>query len=147
MRRHDRDPFSSAGGHLNPSGEVHGEHDGDLPALLVRANGTASVDLDTDQLDVDALFDADGAALIVHAERDNAANIPARYRSPEGPATGGPDPTTLQTGDSGGRVLCGVLQNQAATYRAVEPRRLLDTRVDGGPLTPGRTREVRVRPA
>lgn len=140
-------PFSSAGGHLNPSGEPHGEHDGDLPALLVRADGTASVDLDTDQLDVDELFDADGAALIVHAGRDNAANVPTRYRSPDGPATGGPDPATLATGDSGGRVLCGVLQNGAGAYRAVEPRRLLDTRASGGLLVPGRAREIRVRPA
>jgi Cu/Zn superoxide dismutase len=140
-------PFSSAGGHLDPTDEDHGEHHGDLPALLVRADGTASVDLDTDQLDVDTLFDADGAALIVHAGRDNAANIPTRYRSPDGPAGGGPDPATLQTGDSGGRVLCGVLQNGAGTYRAVAPRRLLDTRVSRDPLLPGRSREVRVRPA
>ena len=69
-------PFTSAGGHLNPSGEDHGEHDGDLPALRVRADGSASADLDSDALDVDELFDADGAALIVHGDRDNAANIP-----------------------------------------------------------------------
>lgn len=139
-------PFSSAGRHLDASGEQHGEHDGDLPALRVRADGSATADLDSDALDVDELFDADGAALVVHADPDNAANVPVRYRSTATPSPGADD-ETRRTGDSGARVLCGVLENGAGTYRPVAPRRLLDTRVTGGPLAPGRPLEVRVRPA
>lgn len=48
------------------------------------------------------LFDADSSALIIHAQPDNYANIPDRYR----PA---PDEATLGTGDAGGRSVCGVI--------------------------------------
>ena len=140
-------PFSSAGGHLSAAGAPHGRHDGDLPALRVLADGTATVDLDSDRLDVDELFDADGAAFVVHAAPDNLAHVPERYRSGSfrGDETG-PDELTRATGDSGGRVLCGVLQNQAATYRWTAQRRLLDTRTAGTPLASGRTLEVGVVP-
>ena len=44
---------------------------------------------------------------MVHAMRDNQANIPERYKS-EGKA--GPDAETLATGDSGDRAGCGVIK-------------------------------------
>ena len=90
--------FSSAGGHLNPTGNEHGRlnpqgsHLGDLPNLVVGASRTASLEAD---LGADtparraALFDADGTAVIVHAGPDD-------YRS---------DPA----GNAGARIACGVL--------------------------------------
>ena len=38
--RCDAPGFTTAGGHLNPSGATHGAHAGDLPSLLVNADGT-----------------------------------------------------------------------------------------------------------
>jgi len=93
-------PFTSAGGHFNPTGAGHGDHAGDLPSLLVQEDGTAELRFTTDRFTLADLFDADGSALMVHANRDNFANIPARY--------GGPDAETLATGDAGGRVACAV---------------------------------------
>ena len=61
---------------------------------------------ETDSTTFAQIFDADGAALIIHAGPDNLANIPARY-SANGVA--GPDAATLATGDSGGRFACGVI--------------------------------------
>jgi Cu-Zn family superoxide dismutase len=99
-------PFASAGGHLNPGGATHGHHAGDLPVLFVAADGKASAAFETDSTTFAQIFDADGAALIIHAGPDNLANIPTRY-SANGVA--GPDAATLATGDSGGRFACGVI--------------------------------------
>jgi superoxide dismutase, Cu-Zn family len=100
--RCDAPTFTSAGGHLNPSGEVHGDHAGDLPSLLVNEDGTAFLATATDRFTIADLRDADGSAVMVHSGRDNFANIPARY--------GGPDQETLNTGDSGSRIACGVVR-------------------------------------
>lgn len=102
-------PFTSAGGHYNPAGVGHGDHAGDLPSLLVNEDGTGKLEFETDRFTLGGLFDADGSALILHAGRDNYANIPARYRSD---ATGmpGPDADTLATGDAGARAACGVVE-------------------------------------
>lgn len=141
-------PFSSAGGHLVGGGGGHGAHDGDLPALRVRADGTVDVDVDVDALSVDDVFDADGAALVVHASPDNLAHIPSRYRHGSfSPAESGPDAATLATGDSGARAACGVLDNLAGAFRATGPTRVMDTRTGGAPLGAGRTTQVRVVPA
>jgi Cu-Zn family superoxide dismutase len=99
-------PFLTAGGHLNPAGTTHGHHAGDLPVLLVTAGGTASSVTETDAVTLAQIFDADGSALIIHALPDNLANIPTRYSAAGVP---GPDAATLATGDSGGRVACGVI--------------------------------------
>ncbi len=96
-------PFASAGGHLKAAGDNHPGHPGDMPVLLVGADGTAQASFTTDRVRLVDVLDSDGAALIVHALPDNYANIPTRY------AAGGPDATTLATGDSGGRVACGVV--------------------------------------
>jgi Cu-Zn family superoxide dismutase len=102
-------PFTSAGGHYNPGGTGHGAHAGDMSSLLVMADGTGELRFKTDRFTVAALFDADGSAVIVHANADNFANIPTRYYSTtEG--TYGPDSATLATGDSGTRVACGVVR-------------------------------------
>ncbi|PLK27798.1 superoxide dismutase family protein [Novosphingobium sp. TH158] len=92
-----RPAFTDAGGHLNPGGHQHGtlnpagSHLGDLPNLVVSASGEArgEVVLNGKPKDVmAALFDADGTAIVIHAGPDD-------YRT---------DPT----GNSGGRIACGV---------------------------------------
>lgn len=90
--------FTSAGGHLNPTAKQHGSlnpagsHLGDLPNLEAGADGIAMLEHRIGQpaaaLRTD-LFDADGTAIVIHAGPDD-------YRS---------DPS----GNSGGRVACGVL--------------------------------------
>ncbi|MBO9499853.1 MAG: superoxide dismutase family protein [Novosphingobium sp.] len=90
--------FASAGGHLNPAGHQHGAnnpagpHLGDLPNITVGSAGTGTVSatLSGTRDEVLAqLFDGDGTAVVVHANADD-------YRT---------DPS----GNSGGRIACGVL--------------------------------------
>lgn len=91
--------FESAGGHWNPTARQHGRqnpqgaHSGDLPNLLVSAEGSGTIRYAVPYASlggVDApLLDADGAAVIVHASPDD-------YRT---------DPT----GNSGARIACGVI--------------------------------------
>src|SRR5918999_4604923 len=110
-------PFLSAGGHFNPEETPHGEHAGDFPVLLATDDGTAQATFMTDRFELEELFDEDGSAVIIHAERDNYANIPAtttagdeRYHSHlEG--VFGPDSQTLATGDAGSRFACGVVRH------------------------------------
>jgi Cu-Zn family superoxide dismutase len=101
-------PFTSAGGHYNPTGADHGDHAGDMPVLLVNEDGSAELRFTTDRFTVRELFDADGSAIIVHADRDNLAHIPDRYTNAEGGS--GPDSATLATGDAGARHACGVVR-------------------------------------
>lgn len=91
--------FKTAGGHWNPAGKQHGlknplgSHSGDLPNLLVDlAGGVArNIDLkDLTQTDVEKMMDTDGAALVIHAGPD--------------------DDVTDPSGNSGGRIICGVFR-------------------------------------
>lgn len=100
-------PFTSAGGHLKAAGDHHSGHAGDMPVLLVGTDGTAQTSFTTDRVRLANILDADGAAIMIHALPDNYANIPPRYAIAG--AAGGPDATTLATGDSGDRVACGVV--------------------------------------
>ena len=111
-------PFTSAGGHLNPAGASHPDHAADQPVLLVNADGTAVASFTTDRY---AVADLAGAAVIVHANPDNYANIPERYLAP-GPSASpvasaepvmvaGPDAATRTTGDAGPRIACGVIES------------------------------------
>lgn len=90
--------FASAGGHLNPHAKMHGSlnpqgsHLGDLPNLDVGSGGAGSLTARLAGTKAElwqALFDGDGTALVVHAAADD-------YRT---------DPS----GNSGGRIACGVL--------------------------------------
>jgi Cu-Zn family superoxide dismutase len=90
--------FASAGAHLNPGGHQHGTsnpagaHLGDLPNVTVGSTGTGTVSATlpgTRDEVLAQLFDADGTAVVVHANADD-------YRT---------DPS----GNSGGRIACGVL--------------------------------------
>lgn len=90
--------FASAGGHLNPDGKQHGiqnplgSHQGDLPELVAGADGKARATFMV-HTSLAALFDTDGAAFIVHAAAD--------------------DNKTDPSGNSGARILCGVLEPKA----------------------------------
>ena len=98
-------PFTSAGGHYSPTSQTHRSHAGDMPVLLVNTNGTGEARFKTDRFAVAAVI---GRAVIVHADADNYANIPARYHS-HTEDTLGPDSATLATGDAGARASCGVI--------------------------------------
>jgi len=95
--------FMSAKGHLKDDGQNHPAHAGDLSSLLVKANGTATLRVTTGGFTLADLRDADGSAVMVHAGPDNFATVPPRY------APSGPDQETLDTGDSGARVVCGAI--------------------------------------
>ncbi|QCB93066.1 superoxide dismutase [Cellulomonas shaoxiangyii] len=96
--------FLSAGGHLGADESTHAAHAGDLPSLYVLADGTGHLETVTDGLTAADLLDDDGSAVMVHAGRDNFANIPERYSAT------GPDQQTLDTGDAGDRLACGVVE-------------------------------------
>jgi Cu-Zn family superoxide dismutase len=104
----DPEAFASAGAHFNPEGRQHGlsnpagPHAGDLPALMVGANGQASYVATDPRVTLgpgpDSLFDADGSALVIHANDD--------------------DQMTDPTGNSGDRIVCGVVVRGAARLPA-----------------------------
>ena len=91
--------FTSAGAHLNPTSKQHGRlnpagpHVGDLPNLVVAASGEGGIDVTTkaftlSQSPVTLLGDK-GTSLVIHANAD--------------------DEKTDPTGNSGGRIACGVI--------------------------------------
>jgi Cu-Zn family superoxide dismutase len=86
-------PFTSAGGHWNPTNEGHGidngPHRGDLPNMAFYGNGGGTYMANTDQFTLAQLFDANGSAFIIHAAPD--------------------DYTTDPSGNSGDRIICGVI--------------------------------------
>jgi len=97
--------FKSAGGHWNPASRKHGlsnpagPHGGDLPNVVVAANGVLDAMLTIPGASLapgGGLLDADGAALVLHAGPD--------------------DNVTEPSGNSGGRIACAVLQPTSARY-------------------------------
>ncbi|MEL6686392.1 MAG: superoxide dismutase family protein [Pseudomonadota bacterium] len=92
--------FMATGGHVMPLGKPHGymhpegPHAGNLPNLIVHADGTAVVELHTHLVslsgDVAPLLDEDGSTLIIHENED--------------------DHFTQPIGGAGGRVACGVIE-------------------------------------
>jgi superoxide dismutase, Cu-Zn family len=89
--------FASAGGHFNPTARHHGlenpegPHLGDLPNLLVQADGSADTSFSLDPVLLRpgplSLLDSAGTALVVHAQRDDQRSDPS--------------------GGSGDRIACG----------------------------------------
>ncbi|MDQ1506903.1 MAG: hypothetical protein QOD57_4630 [Actinomycetota bacterium] len=100
--------FQSAGPDLGASDGDHPDHIGVLPPLLADAKGEATASFVVERPVLDRIFDADGAAFVVHSEADNFANIPAdRYHAG---GQNGPDAETLADGDVGQTpTLCGVV--------------------------------------
>ncbi len=96
--------FAAAGGHYNPLARQHGlanpagAHAGDLPNLIVNADGIGHLDATTDRVTLTngptTLFDttagAVGSALIIHANEDDQL-------------------TDATNGGSGGRIACGAI--------------------------------------
>ncbi len=78
--------FDSAGPHFNPSGAKHGllsggmGHAGDLPNVVVPESGKLKTELLVHGVKLkdgaQALLDADGASLMVHAKADDYASDP-----------------------------------------------------------------------
>jgi Cu-Zn family superoxide dismutase len=90
--------FTSAGPHWNPTNMKHGTnapmgpHMGDLPNITIGADGTGHLDtMVKGSLSggATALLDADGAAVVIHATADDYMTDPS--------------------GNSGGRIACGVI--------------------------------------
>ena len=98
-------PFTNVGGHWTMGAELHGHHDGDLPPVLVQADGTGTASATTARFQPGDLI---GKAVVLHAGPDNLANVPTRYVTGE-PPVAGPDAATNATGDAGSRIACGVI--------------------------------------
>lgn len=92
--------FDTAGGHFNPSDEMHGDldgdpsHGGDLGNMTVADDGTfehnvviSKVTLTADE--ANSLQDADGSAIVIHSGADDLSTDPS--------------------GESGDREACGVI--------------------------------------
>ena len=95
--------FTSAGGHMVVGDQAHPVHAGDQPVVLALGDQTAEIRFVTDRFKLSDLLGPEGRAVIVHANPDNYANVPARY-VPE------VDTMTKATGDAGDRIACGVVK-------------------------------------
>jgi superoxide dismutase, Cu-Zn family len=92
--------FKLAKGHVNPSKKPHGfvnpkgPHEGNLPNLVVAADGKVEVELYTQMVSLTSgnanLLDKDGSALIIHTNKD--------------------DHFTQPIGGSGARIGCAVIK-------------------------------------
>lgn len=92
--------FTSAGEHYNPLGKEHGllnpkgPHAGDLPNLVVGADGKGYMNVTTKLVTLSpgptTLFTANGTSLVIHAGTDDLITDPA--------------------GNSGARIACGVIE-------------------------------------
>jgi superoxide dismutase, Cu-Zn family len=100
--------FASADAHLNPEGNVHGDHAGDMPALMALDDGTASLSFETDRV---TLAELAGRAVIVHALPDNFHNIPLGTAADQyTPNSSAATALTDATGNAGARIACGVIE-------------------------------------
>lgn len=100
--------FASADGHYAPGHGDHGQHAGDMPALLFTASGEAAMRFLTDRVQPHALV---GRAVIVHARADNYGNVPSgdapdQYTANDRAAAD----LTARTGNAGARYACGVIE-------------------------------------
>src|SRR3982751_461903 len=97
--RCDPPDFASAGTHWNPGGRQHGlnnpqgPHAGDLPNVEVAANGVLNQTVVLPHATLAELLDADGAAILIHANADDYVSQPS--------------------GNSGPKIACAVLRSGA----------------------------------
>lgn len=98
--------FTAAGGHFDPgpAGNTdpdanHPYHMGDIPNLRVAADGTGTLHARTTRVTISdgplSLFDADGSAVIIHANEDQGVT-----GEPKSGVSGGP------------RLACGVIEKR-----------------------------------
>ncbi|MBI2204897.1 MAG: superoxide dismutase family protein [Candidatus Rokubacteria bacterium] len=95
----DPPEFTTAGGHFNPTNKKHGlespdgPHAGDLPNITIAADGNGRLESMNERITLgsggNSLLDADGSAVVIHAAPDDFKTDP--------------------TGNSGGRIACGVV--------------------------------------
>lgn len=99
--------FTAVDGHLAGPGESHAGHRGDMPSVLVGADGTARAEFLTDRFTVDDLA---GTAVVLHSGADNFGNVPVGSEpdqySPNGPSAMS---ATTGTGNAGDRLACGLV--------------------------------------
>lgn len=94
--RCDAPDFQTAGGHWNPTMAKHGAmnpqgpHEGDLPNLVIANDGRGTIGVTIPGATMAGLMDADGAAMVIHAQPDDLRTDPS--------------------GNSGSRIACGVFQ-------------------------------------
>ncbi len=92
--RCDAPDFTTAGAHWNPTSTKHGTmnpqgpHEGDLPNLTIGTDGRGTLGITVPGATMAGLLDADGSAIVVHAGADDLMTDPS--------------------GNSGGRIACGV---------------------------------------
>lgn len=78
--------FDAAGGHYNPSGQPHGNHDGDMPALF-SSDGAAKMLFFTNKFTPEDII---GRSVVIHLSPDDYMTQPA--------------------GGSGERIACGTIE-------------------------------------
>jgi superoxide dismutase, Cu-Zn family len=94
--RCDAPDFTTAGSHWNPTQKQHGSmnpqgpHSGDLPNIIIGADGRGTLGITIAGATMDGLLDADGGTMMIHAAADDLRTDPS--------------------GNSGGRIACGVFQ-------------------------------------
>jgi Cu-Zn family superoxide dismutase len=92
--RCDAPGFESAGPHWNPAATKHGTmnpqgpHAGDMPNIEIGRDGRGTLGITLAGASLDAMLDADGASMMIHAAADDLQTDPS--------------------GNSGGRIACGV---------------------------------------
>lgn len=90
----DAPDFMTAGTHWNPAGKQHGAnnpagpHQGDLPNLVIGNDAKGKLTMTLPGATMDGLLDADGSAMVIHADPDDLMTDPS--------------------GKSGARIACGV---------------------------------------
>ena len=99
--------FASADGHFKRDGELHSHHAGDLPVVYVNGDGSVETKFRIDTIDSSELV---GKAVVLHAGPDNYANIPANGANGYTPNSATAIPATNNTGNSGDRIACGVVE-------------------------------------
>jgi len=102
--------FVSADGHWKADQQEHAGHQGDMPSVLVNADGSAEMEFVTGRFDPSAIV---GRAVIVHAGADNFGNLPVggapnQYTANSDAATA----ATKNTGNAGDRLACGVIERR-----------------------------------